>query len=76
MARLITENGRSFIRDEWGTEDIQSVADCNFDMVLTEKQILKVMEIAVEEYDADVGINWDTFDAIIEDVLFEPGATE
>lgn len=76
MAKLITENGRSFIRDEWGIEDIQSVAECNFDMMLNEDQILKVMEIAVEEYDAIVGINWETFDAIIEDVLFESGESK
>ena len=72
MAHLHTlENGEVIIRDDWSEEDIQSVAECNFDKVLTPEQVKRVMEIVVKGFDANFGINWDTIDAAIEQVIGE-----
>jgi hypothetical protein len=69
MAHLVTENGKTFIRDEWGTEDIQSVAECNFEILLTKEQVAEVMEKVVESYDANIGISWDTISAAIKEAV-------
>jgi uncharacterized protein YlzI (FlbEa/FlbD family) len=69
MAHLVTKNGKTFIRDEWGTEDIQSVAECNFEILLTKEQVAEVMEKVVESYDANIGISWDTISAAIKEAV-------
>jgi hypothetical protein len=69
MAHLVTENGKTFIRDDWGTEDIQSVAECNFEILLTDEQILQVMDKVVEGFDCNIGISWDTISAAIKEAI-------
>lgn len=69
MAHLVTENGKTFIRDDWGTEDIQSVAECNFEILLTDEQILQVMDKVVESFDCNIGISWDTISAAIKEAI-------
>jgi uncharacterized protein YlzI (FlbEa/FlbD family) len=69
MAHLVTKNGKTFIRDEWGAEDIQSVAECNFEILLTKEQVAEVMEKVVESYDANIGISWDTISAAIKEAI-------
>ena len=72
MARLIkNQNGQTEIVDTWGEDDIQSVADCNFDLVLTPEQVGRVMEIVAEGNDANIGLNWDVIDNAIEIMLEE-----
>lgn len=72
MARIQQlENGRKIIIDEWGEDDIQSVADTNFEMDLTPAQISRVMDIIVEGYDANIGINWDVIDSAIDIMLVD-----
>ena len=29
MARIITENGITFLRDEWSADDVRNVIECN-----------------------------------------------
>jgi hypothetical protein len=71
MARIHTQpDGTKIIRDDWSSEDIQSVAE-NMDVVLTQAQIDQVMDIVVEAFDANVGINWDSFETAIEMILGE-----
>lgn len=70
MAHLHTlENGQLVIRDDWDMDDIQSVAECNFDVVLTDSQICQVMKIVVDAFDANYGISWDSIDSAIQQVL-------
>ena len=71
MAHLITENGKTFIRDEWHEEDIQGVADCNYDVALMPDQVHKVMEIIVESFDANIGIDWEVIDSAIGQIIDE-----
>ena len=70
MAHIHTlENGQLIIRDDWDMDDIQSVAESNFDILLTDEQIRQVMEIIVEGFDANYGINWDSIDDAITQVI-------
>lgn len=71
MAHLVTENGKTFIRDEWHEEDIQNVADCNYDVALMPDQVQAVMELIVESFDANIGIDWEVIDSAIGQVLDE-----
>jgi hypothetical protein len=71
MAHLITENGKTFIRDEWHEEDIQNVADCNYDATLTPDQVNRVMELVVESFDANIGIDWEVISMAIGQILEE-----
>jgi hypothetical protein len=69
MAHLVTENGKTFIRDEWSEEDIQSVAESSQFKELTPEQVTAVMDLIVESFDANIGINWDTIFWAIEQVI-------
>jgi hypothetical protein len=71
MAHLVTENGKTFIRDEWSEEDIQSVAECDLGLEkpLTEKQVYRTMELVVESFDANIGIDWEVIAMAIEQAL-------
>jgi uncharacterized protein YpuA (DUF1002 family) len=71
MAHLITENGKLIIRDEWHEEDIQNVADCNYDATLTPDQVNRVMELIVKSFDANIGINWEVIGSAIRQVIEE-----
>lgn len=71
MAHIHTlENGEVIIRDDWSKEDVQSVAEC-MEVELTPEQVTQVMDIVVEAFDANEGINWDSFEMAIEMVLGE-----
>ena len=70
MAHIQTlENGQLIIRDDWDMDDIQSVAESNFDILLTDEQIRQVMQIVVKGFDANYGINWDSIDDAITQVI-------
>lgn len=73
MAHIHTnwKDGTKTIRDEWGADDIQSVAENDSDLEepLTPEQIARVMEIIVEGYDSNIGINWEVIGSAI-DIMF------
>lgn len=71
MAHLVKEDGKTFIRDEWHEEDIQGVAEDDHDTTLTPEQMLKVMELIVESFDANIGIDWEVIDSAIGQILEE-----
>ena len=71
MAHLVKEDGKLIIRDEWHEEDIQSVAEDNHDTTLTPEQMLKVMELIIESFDANIGIDWEVIGSAIGQVIEE-----
>ena len=71
MAHLVTEIGKTFIRDEWHEEDIQNVADCNYDVALMPDQVQAVMDLIVESFDANIGIDWEVIGSAIGQVIDE-----
>jgi hypothetical protein len=71
MAHLVKENGKLIIRDEWHEFDIQSVAEDNHDTTLTPEQMLKVMELIIQSFDANIGIDWEVISSAIDQILEE-----
>jgi hypothetical protein len=71
MAHLVKENGKLIIRDEWHEEDIQGVAEDDHDTTLTPEQMLKVMELIIESFDANIGIDWEVIGSAIDQILEE-----
>jgi hypothetical protein len=58
MAHITKENGHTIIRDDWGLEDILSQAKDD-GVKLSKKKALAVMDLIVEQFDANIGINWE-----------------
>lgn len=60
--------GQPYIRDDWGIEDIFCQAE-NDGIKLTKKQAINVMDSIVENFDANIGINWEVISDAIHTVL-------
>ena len=71
MAHIATDaQGNKYIADDWGIEDIQSVAQQNLGLKpLTDAQVEAVMDLIVESFDANIGINWEVIENAIEEVM-------
>lgn len=69
MARIVTENGRTFLRDDWGIEDVHAQVDCMDKPAITDEQALQVLELCVEGFDAYIGINWEVIEQAIEQIM-------
>jgi hypothetical protein len=52
----------------WTTEDVHVKAEEN-DIELTEEQAIKVLEYISNHHDCSYGVNWDTIDCSIDEVL-------
>lgn len=72
MAHIAKDkHGNKYIADDWSIEDIQSVADCMELPELTPDQVEAVMDVVVESFDANIGVNWEVIEFAIEQVLGE-----
>ena len=48
----------------WHIDDVRSVIeDWEIDITLTDAECLEVLENALENHDADIGMNWDAIEA-------------
>ena len=56
------------IQIEWSTEDVLQRAKDN-DVKLTEDEANSILLEMQRDYDADVGINWETIDVYIDDLV-------
>ena len=66
MAHLIkNENDKWVIRDDWHESDVQDVAE-NMGVALTDEQVFKVMQVVVNAFDANEGINYDSIESAID----------
>ena len=68
MARMIETHDGWVLRDDWGVEDIQSVAEC-MDFEITDGMAHDVMQMLALNYDANVGINWDVVEEAIQEFV-------
>lgn len=73
MARIVIENGETILRDDWGIDDVQSVAE-DMEIELTDKQAERVLHIASKTFDANIGINWGVIESCIDICLNEKKA--
>jgi hypothetical protein len=74
MAKMIKENGKWVLRDDWSVEDVLSVIECN-DIEgaenFTEDDCVRVLELVAEAFDCNFGITWDAIDAAVRQHLGE-----
>ena len=69
MARMITENGETLLRDDWGVEDVRNVIECNGIEAaegFTDEDCVKVLRIVARSHDANVGINWEVLGCAVD----------
>lgn len=70
MAKVVHENGKYVLRDDWSVEDILNEAELmNFE--ITYEQAVEVMQLIVLEFDANYGINWDIINHAILNIVDE-----
>lgn len=68
MARMIKENDQWILRDDWSIEDVRNVIECNEiedAENFTDEDCVRVLQIAADLFDANIGVNWDVIDGAI-----------
>lgn len=73
MARMIETHDGWVLRDDWYAEDIYSVADC-MEVELTEDMVMKVMHYMADNYDLNIGLNWEVAEDAIQTILDKENA--
>ena len=68
MARLIKTEKQWVIRDEWSEDDITDQCE-QIGEELTLDETRQVLEIIVKSHDAEIGINWNSINSAIDEVL-------
>lgn len=51
------QKGKVIIRDDWHIEDIRSMLED--EQELTDDECIDIMEIIADNFDANIGINWE-----------------
>jgi hypothetical protein len=70
MAHIVIEDGQTILRDDWGIEDVHSVAEC-MEVELTDEQAERVLHLAADAFDANTGINWNVMEHCVDICLNE-----
>ena len=68
MAHIEHVGGYKIIADPWDSTDIIQPAEA-MGIDLTEAQAEEVMDIIVETFDANIGINWDSIGSAIDSYM-------
>jgi len=74
MARMIKENDQWILRDDWSIDDVRNVIECNEiedAENFTDEDCVRVLQVAADLFDANIGINWDVIDGAIMLVIGE-----
>ena len=72
MATLITDKGAPYIEDIWGIDDFRNVADAFYEEEeFTDDELLEAMELVADNFDANLGITWETISAALDRVVWE-----
>jgi len=67
MAHIEYIDGQVVLRDDWNIEDVhQAASDQN--KKVTDDEAEEVLNIIAHNFDANLGINWETFYAAIDHV--------
>ena len=70
---LIKEHWTDHIAIVWTTEDVISRAEFQGKKI-TEKKAEEILHEVLNKFDADLGVNWDTFDYYIDELPDDPDA--
>jgi hypothetical protein len=69
MAKMKCENGDWYLSNDWSIDDVRSVLDCEDDF--TDDDCVRVLELVVQAFDANLGINWEVIGAAVDMVVEE-----
>jgi len=72
MARMIFENEQWHLSDNWYIEDVRNVIDCDDRedaRDFTDDDCVRVLELVVEAFDANMGVSWYVIGAAIDMVV-------
>jgi hypothetical protein len=71
MSKVIkNENDAWVLRIDWDTDDVSLVCE-NMDIVLTDEEKIRVLNVMCDSHDAEIGINWKSVEYAIECVIDE-----
>ena len=65
MAHMVMTHDGWVLRDDWSIDDVQARLEDYWFFTLTEGECLRVLELAADSFDANVGINWEVIDSAI-----------
>jgi len=68
MAHIVIENGETFLRDDWGVEDVRNVIEYNDiegTQDFTDEDCVRVLELVADMADANIGISWAVLECAI-----------
>ncbi len=65
MAHVETINGRTVLRDDWHIEDVMQVAE-QMGIEITEADAEWVLNDLADNFDANIGINWDVIEMALQ----------
>jgi len=69
MATLVTDKGVPYIEDVWDLNDIRNVANDYEDEEFTEEELIFAMEMVVDDFDANCGINWQVIENALDWII-------
>ena len=70
MATLITDKGAPYIEDIWHLEDFRDVADGYDEEEFSDDDLLQAMELVADNFDANLGITWETIKAALDVIVW------
>jgi len=65
-------NGAWHLSDDWSIEDVRNVIDCdNIEDAedFTDEDCVRVLELVVDAFDANIGVNWEVIGAAVDMVV-------
>jgi len=72
MATLVTGKGAPYIEDIWSIDDFRNVADAFYEEEeFTDDELLEAMELVADNFDANLGITWETISAALDRIVWE-----
>ena len=72
MATLVIKEGeKPYIEDIWNLDDFRSVADGYDTETFTDDELIQAMERVADNFDANLGITWETIEAALDFIVWE-----
>ena len=72
MATLVIKEGeKPYIEDIWNIDDFRNVADGYGTETFTDDELIQAMERVADNFDANLGITWETIEAALQFIVWE-----
>ena len=74
MAKMIFEDNAWHLSDNWDIDDVRNVIDCDSiedAAAFTDEDCVRVLELVVQAFDANLGVNWEIIGVAVDMVVKE-----